>query len=74
MKCVEYISRLTGLLGGCDGLLWELDLRKCVHGALDSVAADSLIQDFVRNILNIKIIFLTGILFRVSATILALSA
>ena len=42
MKCIEDISWLSSLLGCCKSLLWELDLGKCVHGSLDSVASDSL--------------------------------
>ena len=42
LKCIEHISWLTRLLGCCYGLLWELDLGKCIHGALDSVTGDTL--------------------------------
>ena len=42
VKCVEDISRLTGLGCSREGLLRELDLGKCVHGSLHGVAGDSL--------------------------------
>ena len=74
VKCVEDISRLTGLGCSRQGLLRELDLGKCVHGSLHGVAGDSLQtkKDFGK--FHRKIFSLTGILFKVSATSFALSA